>query len=466
MYNIYPQLKKQISYDGYFDKKECFNAYFSHDVLFLDEAKKSINFNLSNYENANLIFKQIEGLDKEEYEIEITSNKIEIKATTDNGLYYGFKTLKQLLETDKIKCGKIKDKPDLKTRGFMYDISRNKVPKVETVKYIIDIMSDLKMNHLELYVEGLSFEYKSFKQYLEKDSYITLDEFKELEHYANIHYIDLVPNQNGFGHMADWLKIDEFKDLAVAPNGIDLWGTHRAPSTLNPLDPRSLELIKKMYDDMLSVSNSKYFNMNFDEPFELGLERSKEECEKHGTGNVYMDYALKAIDIIKSYHKIPLMWGDVVLKHDDVLHRIPKDLIFIDWGYEAEYPFEKNLLKLKEANIKFMAAPASTSWCSLLTRTYDYLENISSAIWHIYSLDGEGVILTDWGDVGHLQHLSASLPPLVYMGLLSYRVHHGIFKDLKPYLNKYIYKDKLNLASDIFMDAGTYYKYEPHYTGN
>lgn len=466
MYNIYPQVKFQKSNEGYFNNTKEFNAYFEKPFIFLDELKRSINYKISPLESANLVFLENPELKDQSYELLVFNDVIEIHANSDSGYYYGFKTLKQLVELDKIECGYILDKPDLNVRGFMHDISRNKVPKVETIKYIIDVMSDLKMNHLELYVEGFSFEYVSFPQYLEKNCYITRKEYKELEKYANEHFIDLVPNQNGFGHMQEWLAKEEFKDLAEAPDGIHLWGTHRPPSTLNANDPRSLELIKKMYDDMLSISSSKYFHMNFDEPFELGKDKTKEDCQRRGEGNVYMDYALKAIDIIKSYNKTPLIWGDVLLKHDDVLTRIPKDVIFVDWGYEGEYPFDQNLLKLKNAKIKFMAAPATTSWCSLLTRTYDYLENISSAIWHTYELGGEGVILTDWGDIGHLQHLSSSLAPLVYMGLMSYRVHHGVFKDLKPYLNKYIFKDSKGLAADIFMDAGTYYKYEPHYTGN
>lgn len=466
MYNIYPQVKFQQRNDGYFTKPKEFNAYFETQPLFFDELKTSINFKISTLESANLIFQNNDVLNDQAYELLVFDDVIEIHANSESGYYYGFKTLKQLLELDTIECGYISDKPDLKIRGFMHDISRNKVPKVETVKYIIDIMSDLKMNHLELYVEGFSFEYVSFSKYLEDNCYITQKEYKELEHYAKLHFIDLVPNQNGFGHMQEWLAKDEFSHLAEAPDGIDLWGTHRPPSTLNANDPGSLELIKQMYDDMLSISSSNYFHMNFDEPFELGKDRTKEDCLTRGEGNVYMDYALKAIDVIKKYNKTPLIWGDVLLRHDDVLSRIPKDVIFVDWGYEGDYPFDQNLLKLKNAKIKFMAAPGTTSWCSLLTRTYDYLENISSAIWHTYELGGEGVILADWGDVGHLQHLSSSFAPLVYMGLLSYRVHHGVFKDLKPYLNKYIFKDSLGLAADIFMDAGTYYKYEPHYTGN
>ena len=53
------------------------------------------------------------------------------------------------------------------------------------MKYLVDIMSDLKMNHLELYVEGFSFEYKSFPQYLQENSYVTVEEYKELEEYCN-----------------------------------------------------------------------------------------------------------------------------------------------------------------------------------------------------------------------------------------------------------------------------------------
>jgi hypothetical protein len=381
-------------------------------------------------------------------------------------MYYATKTLIQLFKDESIRCGYIKDKPDLRVRGFMHDISRNKVPKLETLKYIVDIMSDLKMNHFELYVEGFSFEYKSFRQYLEDESYITVEEYLELEKYCNDRFIDLVPNQNGLGHMEQWLAKDEFKDLAEAPEGIRLWGTHRDPSTLNVLDPRSLELIDSMYEDMLPISSSKYFNMNFDEPFELGKNKTKQRCDEIGKENVYLEFVEKAYNLIKKHNKIPLIWGDVLINHDNVLDKIPKDMIFIDWGYDAEYPFDKHLAKLKKAGIKFMAAPATTTWCSLLTRTTDYLENISAAVWHTYKLGGEGVLVTDWGDVGHMQHLSASFAPLVYTGLLSYRVKHGTFKDLKYYLNKFIFKDKLNLAADVFMDAGSYLKYEPEYTGN
>ena len=127
--------------------------------------------------------------------------------------------------------------------------------------------------------------------------------------------------------MEQWLQTEEFKDLAEAPEGIHLWGTLRAPSTLNVLDSRSLDLIEQMYDDMLPVSSSKYFNMNFDEPFELGLNKTKEECEKKGKANVYLEFVHKAYELIKKHNKIPLILGDVLINHEDVLDKIPNMLV-------------------------------------------------------------------------------------------------------------------------------------------
>ena len=86
--------------------------------------------------------------------------------------------------------------------------------------------------------------------------------------------------------------------------------------------------------------------MNFDEPFELGLNKNKQKCLELGKENVYLEFVEKAYKEIKKHNKIPLIWGDVLIRHDNVLEKIPKDMIFVDWGYDAQYPFDKTLEKL------------------------------------------------------------------------------------------------------------------------
>lgn len=411
---------------------------------------------------ANLVFIKDDTLAKEAYQLALNENVITINYKTFNGAFYAMQTLKQILANSSIPNMIICDEPAMEIRGFMFDISRDKVAKIETIKEVIDLMADLKMNHFELYVEGFSFEYKSFPEYLEKDGYISVDEYKELEKYCNDRFIDMVPNENGFGHMQKWLETKEYHDLAICPDGINLWGRFRKPTTVNPLDERSFELVKKMYKDMIPNSNSKFFNMNFDEPFELG----KGKTEGNDVEDLYVDYMLKCYEEIKKYNKTPMIWGDVLVKHPHAWDRIPKDMYFIDWGYDAPYSFDKHAKDLKAKNVKFMAAPATTSWCSFHGRFLDWFENIENAVDSVVKYDGKGVILTDWGDFGHLQFLSCSYAPLVYMGLYSWSKQEGVILNVREYLNKFIFDDKNKIIGDLLMSLGEYSRYETEYGFN
>ena len=465
MYKIFPKPKKMTTRAGQFHLERR-TAYFeTPDERVLRELQSFSPFSCGKEEDSSLRFYTIPELGPQAYEIEVNEKAILIYASKAVGFFYAVKTLSQMI-SPLMECVNIFDEPDIAVRGYMMDISRNKVPTLETIKSVVDLLATLKMNHFELYVEGFSFEYQSFKQYLQAESYITVEEYQALEHYANDRFIDLVPNQNGFGHMGEWLKQEELKDLAEAPEGIFLWGAHRPPSTLNPLDPRSIELVKQMYHDMLPYSNSPYFNMNFDEPFELGRGHSKTEVEQKGLANVYIDYTLKAYDEIKRYNKTPLIWGDVLIHHDEALSRLPKDMIFIDWGYDTTSPYQQHLKKLHDAKIPFMAAPGTSSWCSFLGRTKDALDTITNACIYVKEYQGEGVLLTDWGDFGHLQFLPISLVPLAYCGLMSYRVTTGVYRDLKHFVNRYIFQDKTGIIADCILNLGTYHQLENNFVDN
>ena len=54
---------------------------------------------------------------------------------------------------EQVPCLHIKDKPDFKYRGFYQDVTRGKIPTVDTIKKLIDTMAYYKLNSLQLYVE-------------------------------------------------------------------------------------------------------------------------------------------------------------------------------------------------------------------------------------------------------------------------------------------------------------------------
>ena len=378
------------------------------------------------------------------YKLQISNRRANITTSSLSGCYYALVTLEELARVYKglIPPLEIIDYPDLKVRGFMLDISRSKFQNIETVKKYIDILSILRYNHMELYVEGFSFEYKSMPFVNKDGNFISVEEYQEIEKYCYDNFIDLVPNQNGFGHMTEWLKLDQFKHLSNVEGLFNIWGSNRASSTLDPTNDESFELVKKMYGDMLPYSSSNYFNMNFDEPYELGYGKSKEACDKTSREEVFAEFFNKLASVVKSYGKIPMLWGDVIIHKPEAINKIDREAILIDWGYNENYPFLRNAQMLKKLKRPYILAPGTSTWGVVTSKYYEMLWSIKNAAEAAYHNDGLGIILTDWGDFGHLQFLPMSYAPLVYCGIYSWDYREGSIMRVRNYLNKYIFKLK------------------------
>lgn len=395
---------------------------------------------------------------EEEYHLIIQEDRIQIISKTEKAAFYGLVTLKQLQSEQIIETQEIKDKPDLEVRGLMLDISRAKVLNVSSIKKIIDLVAELKYNHLELYVEGFSYEYKNIKEALADKNYLTQEEYLEVEKYAIEKYIDFVPNQNGFGHMSDWLALDKFKELAECPDGFEIWGSKRPPSTLDPTNPKSFELVKQMYEEMIPFTKSKYFNMNFDEPYELGHGKSKQECLKTSTEDVYIEYLEKLANVVRKYNKTPMIWGDVLVKHPDKISKLSKDIVFIDWGYNKAYDFVNHAKMLEELKVKYLLAPGTSTWSSITGRFIDMKETIENSTYASKKYHGLGILLTDWGDMGHLQYLPSSYLGFIYGAMLSWS--SGTIEDAEKYLAIILNDETL---AKVIVELSHYHELEGEY---
>ena len=145
------------------------------------------------------------------YRLAIRSNGIEITASTPAGAFYGACTLRQILRQvdGAIPCLAITDWPDLAGRGIMLDISRDKVPTMETLYRLVDLMAEWKLNVLQLYTEH-TFADLAHPIVWQDASPVTGEQIMELDGYCRAKFIELVPNQNSFGHMERWLKHDRY----------------------------------------------------------------------------------------------------------------------------------------------------------------------------------------------------------------------------------------------------------------
>ena len=404
-----------------------------------------------------------ESLAEEAYVLTISEGGVTIKYHQDCGASYAVSTLKQIiLQSGKqLPLVEIRDEPDFKRRGLMLDISRDKIPTMDTLYQIIDLMADLKYNELQLYIEGFSFAYESFPEVWKDQTPILPEEIVLLDRYCTERFIDLVPNQNSFGHMAPWLNRLEYADLAVCPEGcLSPWGTWTKNTTLDPQDERSLQLVTKQYDDLLPYFTSQYFNVGMDEPLELGYGKSEAICKEKGVGRVYLDYLLDIYKEVKKRNKTMMFWGDIIIKHPELIKELPKDIIALEWGYEGNHPFKTRLQEYANAGIDFYVCPGTSSWCSLIGRTNNMRSNIIHAAVYGKELGAMGFLLTDWGDHGHIQYLPVSYPAFVLGAAVSWSVEDNKDIDVIPYLNRFIFKDESSVTGQLIWDIGNAYELE------
>lgn len=341
----------------------------------------------------------------EGYKLSVRTDGILINSASPAGVYYGACTLLQLIRAHgrQLPLLTIQDWPDFPERGVMLDVSRDKVPTLQTLMELVDLLSEWKINQFQLYTEH-TFEYIGHEVVWKNASPVTGLDILKLDAYCRQRFVELVPNQNSFGHMERWLKHKEYRKLAEIPS---------APFSLCPLDPGSIKLISDLYDQLLPHFVSRYFNVGCDETHDLGKGRSKEACEKVGVGRVYLDFLLKLYEIVTRHGRRMLFWGDIIKNHPELIPELPKDVIALEWGYGADYSFKPNCEKHAAAGIEFWVCPGTSTWNSFVGRAVNAIHNPVRAAKEGLETGATGLLNTDWGDNGHHQFL-----PVSYMGYL------------------------------------------------
>lgn len=415
------------------------------------------------YEDTAFKFTKTQGIAKEGYRLTIDDKGAEIEYTDEAGAFYAVSTIKQIIKqsANVLPQVMIDDSPDFPNRGYMLDISRLKVPKMETIYKIVDFIADLKINQFQLYIEGFSFAYQSFTHVWENLTPITGEDIINLDKYCKDRYIDLVPNQNNFGHMSDWLALEEYKQLAECPDGFQFDGCFLPePRCLNPLDPKSLEHVKNMSADLLPYFSSNYFNVSCDETLELGQGKSKALAEDIGVGRVYLNFLLKIYDVVVSHGKKMMFWGDIIKGCPELIQELPKDIIALEWGYLAEQPSEESCKKFSDANVPFYVCPGTGSWNTLLGKTYQMRENIKRAAKNGKKYGAIGLLNTDWGDEGHWQPLPVSYAGIAYGAAMSWAVEENENVDLAEFLDVHVFEDTNKLMGNFALTIGDYHLIE------
>jgi hypothetical protein len=353
---------------------------------------------------------------------------------------------------------RIRDWPDFPNRGVMLDISRDKVPTMETLFDLVDLLASWKANQLQLYMEH-TFAYRNHPEVWAEASPLTGEEVLALDAYCGERFVELVPCRNSFSHMRRWLVHDRYRHLAECPEGCETrWGCSDEPFSLCPLDPGSLDLLRTIFGELLPHFSSRYFNVGCDETVDLGRGRSKEAVGKYGEGWVYLDFLLKIYREAKARGRTMQFWGDIIMKHPDLVGELPRDVVALEWGYEASHPFDSHGAIFAASGVPFYVCPGTSTWNSVAGRTENAIGNLQNAAENGLKHGAVGYLNTDWGDNGHWQPLPVSYLGYAYGAAVSWAYEANRDLDIAQAISAYAFRDPAGTMGHIAHDLGNAYK--------
>ncbi|MEM7578121.1 MAG: family 20 glycosylhydrolase [Planctomycetota bacterium] len=399
------------------------------------------------------------------YTLTLLPDAVRIEAHDEAGAFYAQQTLiqmrRQVDDVGGVPCTRIEDWPDFATRGLMLDISRDRVPTMATLFGFIDGLAQLKINQLQLYTEH-TFAYVGHEPVWEHASPVTPEEIRELDAYCQARFIELVPNQNCFGHMERWLKHVPYRGLAECPDGFvrdDLPEPFFSPEakTLNPLDPGSLALVEDLLGQLLPCFASGSVNVGCDETFDLGKGKSKAVCEKRGKGRVYLDFVKKVHRVCEKHGRTVQFWGDIVLHYPELLPEVKAELpgaVALTWGYELDHPFEKETQAFADAGLDYVVCPSTASFVGIGGRSDVAVGNAFKAAEAGLNHGASGLLNTWWGDFGHWQPWAVNSPGIVAGASSSWCGASNRELDVAAALDTLVFSDASARLGESVMELG------------
>ncbi|WP_424501779.1 family 20 glycosylhydrolase, partial [Robiginitalea sp.] len=312
-----------------------------------------------------IYLRQTPGMEQEQYNLQISSDSILLRATTAEGAFRGVQTLRQLLpETSNdtlaeypvwvIPGGSIQDKPAFEYRGSMLDVARHFFD-IEDVKKYLDVMAYYKMNYLHLHLtddQGWRIEITSWPKLTqiggqtevggEAGGYYTQEDYKELVAFAGDRYITIVPEVDMPGHTnAASVSYPFLNGNGKTPKPYT--GMRVGFSTLDTRKDTVYQFIDDVVREISALSPGPYFHIGGD--------------ESHATQKADYEYFIKrVVPIVRKYGKIPIGWDEVgtVSLDADVVAQIWQD--------------KGNEVHAVEQGMKILMSPAKKAY---LDMSYD-----------------------------------------------------------------------------------------------
>jgi hypothetical protein len=328
----------------------------------------------------------------EDYWLSVAPRAITIVGHDTAGLFYGVQTLRQMLRANRreanLPCLVIRDWPALRWRAFMDDMTRGPSATLATLQREAALGAELKMNLFTYYME-YQYAFKKHPQIGPPDGSLEPDELRRLVRFVRPLAMDVLGNQQSFGHFGRILAHEQYAPL------------RESADVLNPVNADTYRLLDDLYSDVIPLLPFPMFNVCCDETWGLGTGPSKPLAEQIGVGGVYAKHLRRVHDLLaQKYGKRMMMWGDIILQHPEHLATIPKDTVMLTWGYGPLPSFEHQILPFARSGYEFFVCPGVNNWSRILPDFSAATINIRNFVRDGLRHGALGMLNTEWKDDG------------------------------------------------------------------
>ncbi len=365
-------------------------------------------------------------LEKQGYVIRATGSRVLVAARTAQGLFYGVQTLRQLLHTEgpgrkrlAVPAVVIRDWPSMEWRGVSDDISRGPIPTLDYLKMQIRTLAEYKINLVGFNMEHI-FDFQTQPLVPPKEAALAPAEIKTLVDYASKYYITLLPEQQAFGHLHQFLKYEIYSDLAETPHG----------HVLTPTNPKTYDFIRQIYGEVVPLFPGPFFHIGADETVELGLGQTKTLASQEGLGRVYLEHLQKVFEIMQPYRKQIMFWGDIAVKYPEMIKILPKDMIAVPWDYDPKPSYENIITPYTNAGLRVVVAPGAGNWGVIWPNLESAFMNIRNFVRDGQKHEAIGALNTTWNDDGE-SLLDMTWPALIFGAAASWQPGESSIDDFK-----------------------------------
>jgi len=330
-------------------------------------------------------------LDHEEgYVLHVDTSRAVVLGRTAAGVFYGVQTLRQLIAPGaSLPSVAIRDWPALRYRGLSVDISRGPILTEARMEELIRTAAEFKLNMLSFYMEHV-FPYRHTPLVAPAGGEFPPDLAQRLSAYARRYHVELVPQQQTFGHLHHMLKFERYAELAEVPHGF----------VITPESQGTYEWIREVALQLAASFPGSFMHIGSDETWELGEGRSRLRAEQIGVGNVYAKHMQRVAEMLRPLKRRLMFWGDIALRHPELIPDLPRQLIAMSWIYSPKEDYSFYITPFKKAGLQFFVCPGLNNWNRVFPNVSDALANINNFVRDGKRLGALGMLNTHWADDG------------------------------------------------------------------